>query len=202
MNAMLKRTFRLGILAFCLSSSLVLADSAEDFKRANDLYDNQDMTDAALIFKKLALQNYLPAQARLGDLFDYTEAHEMAVGWYIMAAFQGNARGAYGLGRAYLTGLGIKKDPEQALFWYKFSADKDDLNAINVMENAYRTGDKSGLPVKVDLKQADSWKAKGTPLEEAKKKADEKNRQAILKEMYEKQQVLKKDIEEATKKSR
>jgi len=199
---MLKRTFRLGILAFCLSSSLALADFAEDFKRANDLYDYQEMTDAALIFKKLALQNYLPAQARLGDLYDYTEAHEMAVGWYIMAAFQGNARGAYGLGRAYLTGLGIKKDPEQALFWYKFSADKDDLNAINVMENAYRTGDKSGLPVKVDLKQADSWKAKGTPLEEAKKKADEKNRQAILKEMYEKQQVLKKDIEEATKKSR
>jgi TPR repeat protein len=202
MNAMLKRTLRCGILAFCLSSSLALADTAEDFKRANDLYDNQEMTDAAEIYRKLALQNYLPAQARLGDLFDYTEAHEMAVGWYIMAAFQGNSRGAYGLGRAYLTGLGIKKDPEQALYWYKFSADKDNLNAINVMENAYRTGDKSGLPVKVDLKQADSWKAKGAPLEEAKKKEEKIREQAILKEMYEKQQALKKQINEATKNSR
>jgi len=202
MDAILKRTFRSSILAFCLSSSLALADTASDFKRASDAYDNQEMVDAAKIFKELALQNHLPAQARLGDLYDYTESHEEAVGWYIMAAFQGDAKGAYGLGRAYLTGLGIKKDPEQALFWYKFSAGKDDLNAINVMENAYRIGDKSGLPVKVDLKQAEYWKAKGTPLEEAKKKADEKNRQAILKEMYEKQQAIKKDIEEATKKSR
>jgi len=202
MNAILKQTFRNGILAFCLSSSLALADVADDFKRANDLYDNQEMVDAAEIFKKLALQNYLPAQARLGDLFDYTEAHELAVGWYIMAAFQGDATGAYGLGRAYHTGLGIKQDPEQALFWFKFSADKNDLNAIKVMENAYRVGDQSGLPVKVDLKQAEYWKAKRTPLEEAKKKEDKIREQAVLKEMYEKQQALKKEIEEATKKSR
>ncbi|MGC2048509.1 MAG: tetratricopeptide repeat protein [Gallionella sp.] len=202
MNAMFKRTFQNGILAFCLASSLALADIADDFKRASDLYDKQEMVDAALIFKKLALQNYLPAQSRLGDLYDYTEAHELAVGWYIMAAFQGDAPGAYGLGRAYVTGFGIKKDPEQALFWYKFSADKGNVNAIKVMENAYRIGNESGLPVKVDLKRAEYWKAKKTPLEEAKKKEDEKNRQAILKEMYEKQQALKKEIEEATKKSR
>jgi len=202
MDTILKRTLRNGILAFCLSSSLALADITEEFKRASDLYDNQEMVDAALIFKKLALQNYLPAQARLGDLYDYTEAHDLAVGWYITAAFQGDANGAFGLGRAYLTGYGIKKDPEQSLYWYKFSASKDNLNAIKVMENAYRIGDKSGLPVKVDLKQADYWKAKKIPLEEAKKKEEEKQRQAILKAMYEKQQALKKEIEEATKKSR
>jgi TPR repeat protein len=202
MNAILKRTFRIGILTFFLSSSLALADTASDFKRASDAYDNQEMVDAAIIFKELALKNYLPAQARLGDLYNYTEAHEEAVGWYITAAFQGDAAGAYGLARAYHTGYGIKKDPEQALFWFKFSADKDNLNSIKVMENAYRIGDQSGLPVKIDLKQAEYWKSKRTPLEEAKKKEEEKQRQAILKEMYEKQQKLKKEIEEASKKSR
>lgn len=202
MEVRLKRALRTGILAFCLSSSFALADSAGDLQRANDYYDSQEMMDAAVIFKRLAKENYVPAQARLGDLLDYTEVHEEAVGWYIMAAFQGNADGAFGLGRAYSTGLGIRKDPDQALYWFKFSADKDNLNAIKVMENAYRIGETSGLPVKVDLKQAEYWKVKKIPLDLAKKKEEENRRQAALKAVYEKQQALKKEIEEAAKKSR
>jgi TPR repeat protein len=202
MNAKIKRTFRIGMIAFFLSSSFALADNAEDFERANQYYFNQEMVDAEKIYKKLAMQNYLPAQARLGDIFDYTESHELAVGWYIMAAFQGNTAGAFGLGKAYLNGFGIKKDPDQALYWNKLAADKDYLDAIKVMEIAYRVGESSGLPVKVDLKQAEYWKAKKIPLEEARTKEDERKLQDALNKLYEEQQKLKKDIEEAAKKSR
>lgn len=202
MNARHQRTLRNGILAFCLLSSVALADNAEDMARANDFYDKQEMTNAAEIFKKLASQNYLPAQVRLGDLLDYSEIHEVAVGWYIMAAFQGNPEGAYGLGRAYNTGLGIKKDPDQALYWYKFAADKDNLNAVMVLEKAYLKGDAAGLSVPVDLKQAEYWKAKRIILDAAHTKEFEEKLAAEKKKREEKAAGIKKADEEAAKKSR
>jgi len=199
MDARLLRTFFIGILSFCLLPPLALAGDAEDYERGIEHINNQELNDATIIFKKLALQNYIPAQARLGDILDSAELHEMAVGWYIMAAFQGEATGAFGLGRAYVTGLGIKKDPAQALYWYKFAADKDDLNAIKVMENAYRVGEKSGLATPVDLKQAEYWKAKKEPLEKANIEEVKAKQQAVLKAIYEKNRALEKEIEEAKK---
>ena len=202
MDARHERTFRIGILAFCLSSSVALADNAEEMARANDFYDKQEMRDAAVIFKKLALQNYLPAQTRLGDLLDYSEAHEVAAGWYIMAAFQGDPAGAYGLARMYFGGTGVNKDPDQALYWFKFAADKDNLNAVMVLEKAYRKGDTSGLPVRVDLKQAEYWKAKRIILDAANKKEYEEKLAAEKKKREEKKAALKKADEEAAKKSK
>ncbi len=202
MDAIHKQTFLTCILAFSLLSTAALADNAEDMARANDFYDKQEMMDAAVIFKKLALQNYVPAQKRLGDLLDYTEAHEEAVGWYILAAFQGDAGGAYQLGKAYLTGIGIKKDTAQALYWFKFAADKDDLNAVKVMENAYRKGAASGLNVPEDPKQAEFWNAKKVPLEAADKKEWEDKLAAARKILKEKAEATRKADEEAAKKPR
>jgi len=199
MDVILKRTFIIGVLSFCLLPPLAIAGDAEDYERGMEHFNNQELSDATVIFKKLALQNYTPAQARLGDLFDSAELHELAVGWYIMAAFQGEATGAFGLGRAYETGLGINKDPAQALYWYKFAADKDDLNAIKVMEKAYRVGEKSGLAVPVDLKQADYWKDKKDPLEKANFEKIKEKQQAALKAIYEKNKALQKEIEETRK---
>lgn len=201
MDARHKRTFLIGIWALSLLSSVALADPAVDMARANVFYDKQQMVDAFEIMKKLAEQNYLPAQARLGEMLDYAEADEEAVGWYLMAAIQGNAAGAYGLGKMYLSGEGIKKDPAQALYWYRFAAEKDSLNAIKVLESAYRKGVDSGLEVQVDLKQAQFWEAKKIPLEAAIMKADEEKRQAFLKAIYEKQEALKKESQEAAKKA-
>ncbi|MEO8331898.1 MAG: hypothetical protein ABI479_05655 [Gallionella sp.] len=202
MDARYNISFLIGILAFFLSSSVAFADSEEEMKRANDFYDKQQMMDAAVIFKKLALQNYLPAQARMGDLLDYTEAHEEAAGWYIMAAFQGNTDGAYGLARMYFGGTGINKDPGQALYWFKFAAEKDNLNAVMVLERAYRKGDASGLPVRVDLKQAEAWNAKKVILDAAEKKKFEEMKAAEIKKREEKADAIKKADEEAAKKSK
>ena len=172
-------------------------------KIADEHYDNQEMMDAAVLYKKLALQNYLPALARMGDIEDYTDNHESAVGWYIMAAFQGNPEGAVGLARAYASGYGIAKDPNQALYWYKFAADKGELNGIKAMEWAYQVGEeRSGMAVKVDLKQSEYWKAKRLPLEEERNKQIKEKQQAKLKEIYEKQQSLKQEMDQAAKKAK
>jgi TPR repeat protein len=199
MDARHQRTLQIGIFALCLASSVALADNAEEMARANDFYDKQQMPDASEIFKKLAKQNYLPAQARLGDLLDYSEMHEVATGWYIMAAFQGNPDGAYGLARMYFGGTGIKKDPEQALYWFKFAADKDNLNAVMVLERAYLKGASSGLPVPTDLKQAEYWKAKRIALDASHTKEFEEKLAAEKKKREEKAAAIRKADEEARK---
>jgi len=202
MDARHKRTFLAGIWVLSLLSPAAQADDAEDIVRANDYYDKQQMVDAIPIFMRLAEKNYLPAQTRLGDIMDYTEEDEQAVGWYIMAAFQGDAAGAFGLGRMYASGDGIKKDVRQALYWIKLAAGKDDLNAIKAMELAYRIGADSGLEVAVDVKQAQFWEAKRKPLEEARKKADEEKIAAIRKALEEKAAARKKADEEAAERKK
>jgi len=200
MDVIQKQGFQLGILAFCLLSTIALADTDEDMARANEFYAQMELMDAAVLYKKLALKNHLPAQASLGELLDYTEDHVEAVGWYITAAFQGNAKGAYYLARAYQTGNGISKDPAQALYWYKFAANKDNLNAIKVLEKVYRSGEgASGLPVKVDIKQAEFWKSKKVVQEAQMKKEYEDKQAAAKKALEEKAEATRKADEEAAK---
>ena len=114
-----------------------------------------------------------------------------------MAAFQSDAAGAYGLGRMYANGDGIKRDNGQALYWIKLAAGKDDLNAIKSLEAAYRTGADSGLEVAIDVNQAQFWEATRKPLEEARKKADEEKIAAIRKVLEEKAEARKKADKEA-----
>jgi len=194
-----QRTLQIGIFALCLSSSVALADNTEEMARANDYYEKQEMTNAAEIYKKLAFLNYLPAQTRLGDLLDYSENHVVAVGWYIMAAFQGDANGAFGLGRAYNSGLGIKKEPDQALYWLRFAADRDNLNAVMALERAYRMGESSGLPVPADPKQVEYWKAKRIVLDAVNVKRIQENLAVEKKKREEKAAEIKKADEEAKK---
>ncbi len=179
-----------------------MADNAEEMDRANDYYDKQEMTNAAELYKKLAKQNYLPAMTRLADLYDYSELHEVATGWYIMAAFQGEPGGAFGLARAYANGTGIKKDPDQALYWYKFSADKGNFNAVTVLEKAYRVGEKSGLPVPADTKQADYWRTKQIALDAIITKEENAKVEAERKKREQKAAEIKKADEEAALKAK
>lgn len=132
----------------------------EDMSRAETLYDEHSLVDAIKIFRELAGQNYIPAQIRLGEILDYTEEDEEAVGWYITAAAQGDSAGASYLGGMYLAGEGIVKDEAQAFYWVKYAAEKGDMNAITTLASAYRKGSISGLPVQIDLVQAQFWEDK------------------------------------------
>ena len=168
--------FQIGFIGvLSLLSFVALADSAEEYDKANKLISTGGMLDGLVIMRKLALEDYAPAQAVLGEFLDGAEESEEAVGWYMMAANQGNAAGEFGLGSMYLKGLGVEKSPEKALYWITRAFDKGYLNAIRVMASAYRVGPtKSGLPVEIDVAMAKKL-AEKIKIEDdvAKKLADE-----------------------------
>lgn len=183
MCARYSRALQGGVIGvLCLFSSIALADTAEEYARAQQFIADESMMDGLVIMRKLAVQNYAPAQRAIGEFLDEAEDDDEAVGWFMMAANQGDSDGERCLGIMYLKGEGVKKDPEKALYWIKRAFEKDNMSAVKVMESAYRWGpEKSGLPVAVDLALADSLKAKIKAHYEASLKADEAKIEARVK---------------------
>ena len=103
------------------------------------------------LMRKAANQNHPKAQARLGDLLRAADSEADAVAMYRKSAEQGEAAGEFGLGRAYQDGAGVKKDPAQALEWFRKAEKKNYPPALDALARAYRTGS-LGLPR--DLEQA------------------------------------------------
>lgn len=135
--------------------------------------DNGELDAAIKLYVQAAEQNYTPAQVALGELNNSAQIYEPAVGWFLMAATQGDAAGQYDLGQMYLRGDGIEKDDAKAIYWIRRAASKNFVLAVKLMAGAYRTGF-SGL-IKVDLDQAKAWDAKAARLEAIEqKKLDEK----------------------------
>jgi TPR repeat protein len=103
----------------------------------------------------------------LGQFTHDSQDYDEASGWFIMAALQGDAAGAFGLGQMYAVGEGLEKNPEKALYWIKFAANKNHLPAVEVMVSAYKNGD-LGLPI--DLDQAKTWESRVPALRAASQK--------------------------------
>lgn len=175
MCARFGRVFQVGVIGvLSLLSSVALADSAEEFARARESIYAEDMMDGLVIMKKLAQQNYAPAQVVIAEYLDTSEEDEEAVGWYMMAASQGDSAGEFGLGGMYLKGEGVKQDKEKALYWIKRSFEKDNYHALKAMASAYRNGiARTGLPVEIDLDLAKTLDEKIKVVEAARKLADE-----------------------------
>lgn len=174
MCARFGRVFQVGVIvALSLLSSIALADPAEEFAKAQASLDVEEIMDGLVIMKRLAQQNYAPAQVVVAEFLDGAEEDEEAVGWYMMAASQGDLAGELGLGEMYLKGEGIKKDGEKALYWIKRAFEKDYFGAVKIMAHAYRVGsDLSGLPVAIDLELAKTLDEKVKVVETAKRLAD------------------------------
>lgn len=83
----------------------------------------------------LALLLWLPAMAVLAD---YSEAYNAAVRqqWDLAAAEfkvlaeQGDPRAQTFLATLYRRGLGVSRDPAQAVYWYERAAAQDDVGAL------------------------------------------------------------------------
>jgi TPR repeat protein len=150
-------------------------DPKELFEQAEKKMDDEDLSAAIGLYLKAADLNYMPAQVAMGDLATSGEFFETAVGWYIMAAMQGDAAGQYKLAQMYHVGQGIEKDEMKALYWYRRSAAQDYLPAIRVLAIANRKGGFSGL-IKADPKRADTFDTKVQHLEaiEEKQKREHK----------------------------
>ncbi|MEO8343452.1 MAG: hypothetical protein ABI536_06495 [Gallionella sp.] len=146
---------------------LARADGAADMARAENALKGEDLSEAIKFLRLAAEQNHIPAQVELGEIMHSTQENEAAVGWFLTAAYQGDAAGAYDLGQMYVVGEGVEKNSGKALYWIKHSAEKNYLPAVEILASAYRLGD---LGLAIDLDQAKIWEAKLPPLRAAAKK--------------------------------
>ena len=79
-------------------------------------------------------QGYAPAQTNLGMLYDECLGigqcdPERAVGWYRLAAKQGERTAQYNLAVMYSIGEGVARDYWSARKWYRKAAEQGDLTA-------------------------------------------------------------------------
>jgi len=128
------------LLVLVLSCQGAWAGPPEDFAAGSKSYERGDVVGAIPILRRSADAGYAPAQALLAYIFDYSEFDEDAVAYYRKAADQGNADGQFGLGVMLSIGEGIKKDPVEARRWITLAAEQGHKQAINVMAQAYLSG--------------------------------------------------------------
>jgi TPR repeat protein len=159
--------FWIGIFMLLALPHFAMADALSDMARAENALKSEDLSEAIKYLRLAAEQNHIPAQVQLGEIMHSTQENEEAVGWFLTAAYQGDAAGAYDLGEMYVVGEGVEKSSEKALYWIKYSAEKNHLPAVEVLASAYRLGD---LGLAIDLDQAKIWEDKLPPLRAAAKK--------------------------------
>jgi len=191
------RSFLVGIFAFAMLSSVALADTATSatsdageklMAQAERATDRSDMGEAIKYYVQAAELNQIPAQVKLGEYAEAAQYYNEAVGWYLMAAMQGDAAGQYNLGRMYQSGNGIEKDDAKASYWIRRSAAKNYQPAAVTLANAYRVGT---MGVKVDKDLADSWEKKAARLLEIENRAVSKKLEQL--------EVDKKKLQEEAK---
>jgi TPR repeat protein len=118
-----------------------IADTVQDFARAERLIREGDVATAMPLLRRLADAGYAPAQARLGDLLDKSEDNAAAVDYYRKAAAQGDADGAYGLASMYAAGEGVPADAGESLRWLRVAAEASHPQAVNMLAQAYLVGE-------------------------------------------------------------
>ncbi|MGA8494007.1 MAG: tetratricopeptide repeat protein [Xanthobacteraceae bacterium] len=85
----------------------------------------KDYAKAAIWFQKAADLNYAPAMTQLGVMygadgsFGVPEDHAKAAQLYLKAAQMGDAYAMNHLGYVYSHGIGVPKDIDKAVFWWK-----------------------------------------------------------------------------------
>lgn len=167
MNTRISLLFCVAAFMLFTLNPIAFADALQDMARGDQAMKGEDIPEASKYYRLAAEQNYAPAQVAMGELMHSTLENEEAVGWFLMAAYQGDAAGSYDLGQMYVTGEGVEKNSEKAIYWIKHAAEKNYISAIEVMADAYRKGD-LGLPL--DIQQAQIWEAKLPALKAASNK--------------------------------
>lgn len=157
MGTKLSQSFWVGVLMLSTLSPSAFADAVGDMALGEKAMESEDIPQAEKFFRQAAEQNYAPAQVAMGELMHSTLENDQAVGWFLMAAYQGDAAGSYDLGQMYVVGEGVEQNSAKALYWIKHSAEKNFLPAVEVIARAYRMGD---LGLAIDLDQAKIWEAK------------------------------------------
>ena len=81
------------------------------------------------------------------------EKQEEAFMWFKRSAEQGNAKGQYGVGQCYMTGIGVTKNQQKALLWFMKSA----IQGYDEAQYALGTCYVSGVGSAFDYKEGFKW---------------------------------------------
>ncbi|MBW6510135.1 MAG: sel1 repeat family protein [Desulfuromonadales bacterium] len=90
----------------------------------NGLGVKQDNLQAAIWFRKAAVQGEVDAQYNLAVIYDIAQYYEGTAKWYRKAAEQGDAEAQATLGAMYLDGLGVEQDYVKASTWSRMAAEQ------------------------------------------------------------------------------
>ncbi|MEW8223890.1 MAG: tetratricopeptide repeat protein [Candidatus Thiodiazotropha taylori] len=149
---MLKNTLKPILLLLALILPLICyADPQADYQSGLEAYQREDLITAIEALRSAADSGHGKAQSLLGYVFDIAEENLQAQHYYQLAAEQGEAEGAYGLGTLYATGQGVTQNHEQAVKWYQQAAEAGHLMAIDALVTAYLDG---GLSLSKDRRKA------------------------------------------------
>lgn len=144
-----------------------LASPEDDYKRGELASRSGDVVEAMAALKRAADQGHTPAQVLLGDILDRAEFDEEAMVYYRKAAEQGDPGGEFGVGSMYLSGEGVKKDPEQAFMWITRAAEKKFPRAIMALAGAYLSAENKSDAASLDPARAGEWLRKAAEIDYA-----------------------------------
>ena len=116
-------------------------DPMDDFEKGFVAFGNQDIPEAAHLFRKAAEQGHARAQRFLGGMYregtGVAQDHREAVRWYRKAAEQGHTGAQVSLGAMYAKGHGAAQDYVQTQIWLNIAAalgDQEAKEARQMME--------------------------------------------------------------------
>lgn len=133
------------------------ASLEEDYQRGERAYRSGDVVTAMAALRRAAEQGHAPSQVLLAEILDRAEFDEEALAWYRKAAEQGDPAGEYGVGAMVLAGEGVKKDPQQAWFWFARAGEKKFAPAIIAMANAHIQAAQGNVAPGPDASRAGEW---------------------------------------------
>ncbi len=117
---------------------------ASQYREAFEATIAEDYRSARVILTELARGGYPPAQARLGQMYDFGLGVEpdprAALHWYRMAADKGEVSAQYYLAQAQLKGRSGHRDLEQAFYWFHRLAEHGYPPAQHQVALMYRDG--------------------------------------------------------------
>ena len=94
----------------------------EAYTRAVQYLDEKNYSQAIDIFRKLANNDYAPAQDKLAWMYQngwgVEQSYSQAVSWFRKAAEQGNTEAMASMGLMYYRGWGVERDYDTSLEWY------------------------------------------------------------------------------------
>ncbi len=131
--------------------------ASDRFEEARDAYHRGDYAAALKVFRELAAQGNVDAQAALGQMYmagaGVPQDPKQGFDWYRKAADQGFAPAELNVGVSYEKGLGVKKDLAEAARWYRKAAERGLPAAQKFLGDMYA----KGMGVPKDRKEAEEW---------------------------------------------